>query len=131
MIELSDIEETILITHTNEALPYSDELKRRLITRLQKWRFVEAVTSGVSQENIASNRTLDCIAAILPRETKLIYLVPNVGKFFVAAYGERIVETVASFLRELRVKRIKYGKHAIPRVERNLSFLAYFGFNTD
>ena len=34
-------------------------------------------------------------------------------------------------MKELGIKRIKYGKHAIPRVERNLAFLAYFGFDAD
>ena len=131
MIELSDIDETVLITYSNETVLYTDDLRRRLTRRLEKWRLTEAVLSGFSEEKFVSDRMLSNVASVLPRETGLLYLVPNADKFFVRAYGEKIIEIVSAFLKELGVKRIKYGKHAIPRVERNLAFLAYFGFDAD
>ena len=41
------------------------------------------------------------------------------------------MDIVTVFLKDLNIKRVKYGRQAIPRVERNISFLAYFGFDTD
>ena len=47
MIELSDTNQTLFVTSRNEAVPYTDDLHCRLVTRLQKWRFKEnEVLSG-------------------------------------------------------------------------------------
>ncbi len=119
------------MTSRNEVVPYTDDLHCRLVTRLQKWRFKESILSGLSQEKIASDKALEHIACVLPRQVELLYLVPDADKHFVNTYGEKIVDIVTVFLKDLNIKRVKYGRQAIPRVERNISFLAYFGFDTD
>lgn len=131
MIELSDTNQTLFVTSRNEVVPYTDDLHCRLVTRLQKWRFKESILSGLSQEKIASDKALEHITCVLPRQVELLYLVPDADKHFVNTYGEKIVDIVTVFLKDLNIKRVKYGRQAIPRVERNISFLAYFGFDTD
>ena len=131
MIELSDTNQTLFVTSRNEVVPYTDDLHCRLVTRLQKWRFKESVLSGLSQEKIASDKALEPIARVLPRQVELLSLVPDPPKHIEKTFGAKKVGIGTVFLKDLNIKRVKYGRQAIPRVERNISFLAYFGFDTD
>jgi superfamily II DNA helicase RecQ len=80
-----------------QSLGFKEEIDDGLIGELKSWRSVVSLEKGVSAFVILSNKTIDEIARVMPKNALELSRVSGIGPGKLVEYGAKILEIVSEF----------------------------------